>query len=305
MSQSQRPLQGCAVGISISESDDSIERGFPSWQVNRVTLQLVVALFGQGAGVVFGHDWREDGVMEAVHGFALQMQPSIASVSGTTVVEQPLLRNLLPWPDKPRLDPDERKRLASTLSIEEAGLPSDLVGTPNRSAGNGNPQYVRARALTHLRHLLTKKIDARVSFGGRTGGSQGRYPGIIEEALFAFQERKPLYAAGLLGGATQQIIDAVQGGQMPPDFCHASKTKELFADQAGKMIESDGAAQADLVVDPPAVWDTFKHAGLSGLSEANKLSEEENLELFHTAALDRAINLILLGLARVSHAKRA
>jgi hypothetical protein len=38
--------------------------------------------------------------------------------------------------------------------------------------------------------------------------------------------------------------------------------KELFADQAGKMIESDEAAQAEM-----------------------------NLELFHTAALDRAINL--------------
>jgi hypothetical protein len=71
------------------------------------------------------------------------------------------------------------------------------------------------------------------------------------------------------------------------------------------MIESDGAAQADVVVDPPAVWHTFKHAGLSGLSEANKLSEEENLKLFHTAALDRAINLILLGLARVGRAKCA
>ena len=66
MNPMRRPLSGCVVNLSISESDDSLGRGFPGWQVNRVSLQVVVALFGQGVGVVFGHDWREDGVMEVV-----------------------------------------------------------------------------------------------------------------------------------------------------------------------------------------------------------------------------------------------
>ena len=67
-----RPLQDCAVGISISESEDSSDRGFPRWQVNRATVQTAAALLGQGAGVVFGHDWREDGVMDAIYRFAVQ-----------------------------------------------------------------------------------------------------------------------------------------------------------------------------------------------------------------------------------------
>jgi hypothetical protein len=33
--------------------------------------------FRQGAGDIFGHDWGEDGVMEAVHSFARQMQPPL------------------------------------------------------------------------------------------------------------------------------------------------------------------------------------------------------------------------------------
>ena len=76
MSAPDRPLRGCAVGLSISESDDSVTRGFPTEQVNRCTVQVVSALFGQGVAVVFGHDWRDDGVMEAVHAFARQMQPA-------------------------------------------------------------------------------------------------------------------------------------------------------------------------------------------------------------------------------------
>jgi hypothetical protein len=88
-----RPLAGCIVNLSISESDDSAERGFPSWQVNRVTLQIVAALFGQGASVVFGHDWREDGVMQAVYGFARQVQPPVPLSPTKAVAEaQPLLK---------------------------------------------------------------------------------------------------------------------------------------------------------------------------------------------------------------------
>ena len=103
----ERPLAGAVVNLSISDNEDSAERGFPAWQVNRVTLQVVAALFGQGVGVIFGHDWREDGIMEAVHGFARQMQsPVPISQDEAEAIEQPLLRNLLPWPDEPRLSPD-------------------------------------------------------------------------------------------------------------------------------------------------------------------------------------------------------
>ena len=38
---------------SLFAREDSVERGFPAWQVNRVTLQVVAALFGQGVGVIF------------------------------------------------------------------------------------------------------------------------------------------------------------------------------------------------------------------------------------------------------------
>ena len=73
----ERPLANYSVNLSISESDDSVKRGFPEWQVNRVTLQVTTSLFGQGASLVFGHDWREDGVMQAIHAFAMQIQPPV------------------------------------------------------------------------------------------------------------------------------------------------------------------------------------------------------------------------------------
>ncbi len=298
MNPIQRPLTGLSVGLSISESDDSLQRGFPGWQVNRVTLQIVTALFGQGAGVVFGHDWREDGVMQAVHGFALQMQsPDPVSPGEARRAGQPLLVNVLPWPDKPSLSEEDRARMSSTLRVELAGLPRELVEFEAKNRGHTErPEYayLRARGLTHLRHRLDEFCQSRFCLGGRRGGSQGRFPGVIEEALLSVQNNRPLYLAGLLGGAAQQVIDAIEGKLMPEDFCQPTKVRELFA--SPPLRETDPATR-DHETDPKTVWTTFQEVGSQRLLQ-NGLDENENAELFHTAVLDRAIELVLTGLAR-------
>src|SRR5580700_6355804 len=216
MTTATRPLAGLVVNLSVSQSDDTLKHGFPTWQVNRVTLQIVAALFGQGASVIFGHDWREDGVMEAVHGFALQMQPPVPLTAEAAQADgQPLMRNLLPWPDTPRLSQEEQEQLITTLKVESAGLPEELrqFDAEARAAGPNDPRYayLRARGLTFLRHRLTDLCHARLCIGGPRSGSQGRYPGLVEEALLAVQQNKPLYLASLLGGASEQIVAAVEG----------------------------------------------------------------------------------------------
>jgi len=301
-----RPLAGIAVGLSISESEDSTAHGFPSWQVNRVTLQVVSALFGQGAAVVFGHDWRDDGVMEAVHGFALQMQPAaVGSVTETGASAQPLLQNVLPWPDQPRLSADDLERLRTTLRVERAGLPPELVqvGAAVESRGvTAGPvySYLRARGLTHLRRQLNKRCHARICLGGRRGGSSGRYPGVIEEALLAANDHKPLYLAGLLGGATAQIIDAIECRPMPGDFCPRTKVADLYEVPPNEVAEHDPSTRSDRSIDSQSVWSTFERGRVAAVSESNGLSQDENAELFHTAGLDRAIQLVLTGLSRVA-----
>lgn len=297
----RRPLQGCTVGLSVSESGDSAALGFPSWRVNQMTVQMVSALFGQGAAIVFGHDWREDGVMEAIHGFAMRMQPvAVPAGHDAGAAPQPLLQNVLPWPDIPRLQDKDLERLGGTLQVESAGLPDDLKNDEAAFAGEDSRRtpryaYFRSRALTHLRQVLEQKTRARISFGGRTGGSQGRYPGIIEEAFLAVRHRKPLYLCGILGGATKQVIDAIEGSKMPDDFCSPEKMRAVYREYG----ETDRDPASDLAVDPGFVWQTFNELRLDGLTELNRLSKEQNATLFQTQSLDQAIELILLGLGKL------
>lgn len=303
MSVIRRPLAGYVVNISISESDDSARFGFPSWQVNRVILQTVAALFGQGATILFGHDWREDGVMEAVYGFARQMQPPVPlSTAHQEPGDEPLLLNLLPWPDQPYLSSPDLQRLSSTLRVQSAGLPEQLRAAGDRAlnAGRDSPlyQYLRARGLTFLRHRLNDNCHVRLCLGGRRAGSAGRYPGVIEEALFALRSKKPLYLAGLLGGVTQQIIDAVEGKVMPDEFCSATRVRPLYENPP--IQEFDKATLDDRAIDREAVWKEFGKAGRNGLADAARLTAEEIKELFHTRVLDRVIELVLVSLSRLS-----
>jgi hypothetical protein len=297
-----RPLSGCVVNLSVSESDDSAGLGFPAWQVNRVTLQIVSALYGQGASVVFGHDWRVDGVMEAVHGFARQMQPlPPLSSDDTPAAAQPLLRNVIPWPDRPSLPAEDLERLASTLRVEPAGLPDELNAAAEDAIGRGpeSPQYryVRARGLTFLRHRLDEISDARLCVGGRRAGSAGRYPGVIEEAFLAVTKNKPLYVAGLLGGASHQVAEGFEGRPMPGDFCPAPVVAQWY--EQPPITERDQASWRDRQIDRDGVWTVFRAAGLGGIARANRLTVAENEELFHTPVIDRVVELLLTGLSRL------
>jgi hypothetical protein len=299
MTSFRRPLADCVISLSISESDDSEKRGFPSWQVNRVTLQLVSALFGQGASVLFGHDWREDGVMEAVYGFARQMQPP-NSISTTNEV-QPMLQNLLPWPDSPHLSERDIERLSSTLQVKSAGLPEKLriFDDEARHSESNSPlyKYIRARGLTYLRHQLNATSHARLCLGGRRSGSAGRYPGVIEEALLTVRANKPLYLASLFGGATEQVIEAIAGRQMADDFCRPTPLQTLYKDPPVK--DDDEATGDDRVIDRTIVWREFAEFGHEKLAAVNGLTIEENDELLHTPVIDRVIELVLIGLSRL------
>lgn len=302
MSSFHRALKGHVVNVSISESDDSARLGFPDWQVNRVTIQVVAALFGQGASIVFGHDWRRDGVMEAVHAFALQVQPPVPlSPEEAGMAGQPLLWNLLPWPDVPTLPAEDLERLRSTLRVEQAGLPEELRRFDRegeRTIPDSPPfRYLRARGLTFLRHRLDKVSTARLCLGGRRAGSAGRYPGVIEEALFAVTSSKSLYVASMLGGAAAQIVDAIEGKPMPEDFCGGTAVADLYRNPPIQEFAFD--SQSDRSLDSISVWRNFGRVGVSGIATANGLTVDENRELFHTPVLGRVVELVLTGLSRL------
>src|SRR6201982_4299149 len=89
-----RPLEGIAVGISISEAEDLGTGAFRPSHIPFFTVELCRRLVALGAQVVLGHQWRPGGIMEQVTRFAQAYRIESGAL------QQPIVHNVLAWAAK-------------------------------------------------------------------------------------------------------------------------------------------------------------------------------------------------------------
>ena len=216
-----RPLEGWVVGISVSKSDNLTELGYELDDVNRVTVRLSEALLIAGARLVFGHDWRPDGVMDAICRIAVRFQ-----TTSKNCATEPLIRNLVTWPETPSLESELRDEL------EKRGvLKIETIRIPDNSWTSVTKNYVIARgiALTDLRRRLATITHARVCLGGAEKRTEGFHAGVLEEAYNAAIKGCPVYVGEFLGGASESLIAALRHPDIKqPSLEVGDRRKEEF-----------------------------------------------------------------------------
>lgn len=300
MSANSKPLAGLRVGISISESNDLEARGFTLSAVNRLTVRLNDALLAAGATVVFGHDWREDGIMDAV------CRSALWSSGYPEPDTPPPILNLLPWPDATRIDHEILLRLNQIIEVRSSGLPDDLAKEAPRAVEDRDLwRYLRSRGLTHLRRKLTEECQARICLGGRESGYQGRYPGVLEEALLAFEARQPVYLVGVLGGVAEHLGRSIlklpnprPGKDTSPPLLEETGTslEDLYR-KYGQKDRSFLALSDDTFFELEHAWGAARNLGSERLG-GNLLKHDENCRLVETRSEEEVIILVLRGLRR-------
>jgi hypothetical protein len=299
MSIMERPLSGLRVGLSVSGTGEELaRRGFTEEGLNRLTVRLARALLAEGAALAFGHDWREGGVMEAVANIALDYQrTSVAAEIGSPIV------NLVPWPDTAsETDSALLSRLKGIVEVIPAGLPEELGPLEAHALQSGRSseewRYLRARGLTHLRRLLAGRSHARVALGGKLAGSDGRLPGIVEEAFLSLAARQPVYLAGILGGAAEALGKNLLGEELAEALRRALKDAaqsslvEIYSRHAAPS--ASGLADSDLNVE--AILGFLAAESSRDCIRTNGLTRAENLVLLNTSLEEEAVSLILRGL---------
>lgn len=318
-----KPLAGHRVGISIAVPDGPhmSSHGVDEREINRVVRSLSQILLAQGARLVFGHDWRPDGVMTEVLQLA-QSYRTLADESTGNEQEDALITGCVAWPDEPVADVSILQRLRGVLFVARTGRPDEIDDLPSEMAENAYRKdpvckaYLRARSLTQMRHWLTQHSTSRVCLGGKLGGSSGRFPGIIEESAFAILAGQPLYLSRMLGGAAETVIDAIcSRGPMPKDFAPINPpVRTAFNELQHRATpipfkrkqETVPEPFPDTTTDATELWKIFQSKGLNGLCEQNGLSESENEQLFSAVTIQEAAALIVTGLQRkkVQHKPR-
>lgn len=203
-----RPLENICVGISISGSREIASLGFDDYDVNRFVVLLSDVLLGAGARLIFGHDWRPGGVMEAVAESAARY--STASISKSAKIDGlPLIVNRVAYPEVPFFEDDtlfaslKRDLLDGIVNCESVAL----------DTRSGSDEVDRANGLSALREKLNALADFRVCIGGNAEGFQGWFPGVAEEASLALRDGKPVMFGSLFGGVSAFISDSIVSGK--------------------------------------------------------------------------------------------
>ena len=274
-----RPLAGCTVGISISESDEMVRLGFDRSEMNRCVVRLSEALLSTGARLAFGHDWRPGGVMEAVAALAVRYFNVRRDEAGRPLEGKAPILNFVAPPDIPFLT--EQRELSGRPEAPGAALPVNpmvrlLEGIVDARQINAPAHANRSDALSIMRRELAKLCNLRVCLGGKLTGFAGRMPGVIEEALGTLREGRPVFASGIFGGASRMIARSLGAGTI--EFENTPSAMDFETELAEIRSRAVGAPR--------------------GLDEA------EDLRLWQSTSIEECIELILRGAVKSWAARR-
>ncbi|MEM7067197.1 MAG: hypothetical protein AAF572_29035 [Cyanobacteria bacterium P01_B01_bin.77] len=260
--------------------------------------------------MLFGHDWRADGVMRIVASLA-ETKFSPLNFDEQSPDNLPRMFNLIPS------ERSEISKFAIQASEESRGLLE--VGSLHSFCGDRQDEHksihryidldhplreTRSRELHDnpvaqfwlLRHVLTK-ISAngvRVCLGGKTQNYKGRFSGIAEEAFFACRDNMPLYLVGGFGGATSEVA-----------ACFSQDPGSLFRDlNNGSPLKNHTKIKNGLTEHLSLTWkipetdlsESFMEYGLENLGKCNGLNAYQNEELFRATDLEVVFHLMDVGL---------
>ncbi len=281
--------------------------GFNEAVLNRVVVRLAQFFLFKDCRMVFGHDWRTDGVMRAVGTLA-----EIAAANHTLISagRDPRMLNLVPTgtAQLSRVALNAQKASEGILrvhAIQDMQHNADLGGLISSVAADPNLEALSAPSLNRwsetilgklwvLRAALTKLLDTggRICLGGKTSGYLGYYAGVAEDAYLALTADKPLYLIGGFGGATYETVAALRDGS----DSNALKPPSDHQANAPALSSTEEALAKHLAIPLNGLASKLGELGVDKLCETNGLSKQENEELFECSDIEHALQLIWIGM---------
>ena len=197
-----------SVSISVSPCEHATRLGYDSRQINRIVIRMAQYFLDRDMRVIFGHDWREDGVMRAVADFAGVV--AARATPDETLEAKPRMLNVVPatWASLSGVAKEALRDSGGVIDVtafsEEVRSAADQAGIEHPGP-DANPQQIREWELTALRYRITDLLTpgCRICLGGRLDEFEGEEPGVSQEARLALALHKPLYLMGGFGGAAK------------------------------------------------------------------------------------------------------
>jgi hypothetical protein len=226
-------LKGKLVAISVSDAPDRARLGLPSREVDRALFSICTVLVRAGAKIVYAGNLDPDGLTFRMFRHLAGAYASAQDRPFIHIVPEPILRNAL-FNGLASALREGAPVVETFIHLEDNLIPIRAVedgvrvgkGASRLTLG-GDAEFqdwLGARrvldsvgAYTASRWATTALSDARVVLGGKMGvldepedAYQGIMPGIVEEAIFALEARKPCIPLGAYGGAARDVAIALE-----------------------------------------------------------------------------------------------
>ncbi len=269
-------IAGIRLGISVSESPDLLRLGLLEAHFRLALGEIARCVLVSGGQLAYGGHLQPDGytafLIRELERYSRRDRPMKVSLAWT----------------------EHRKMALSALDSEthRLGLYGEIVCLdldgnaidPAAGRDEAPPPPVndatRQRGLTGLRRYMARHTNGRVLIGGRRDGFQGEMPGLLEEAIFSFDQGQPLYLAGGFGGMTWDIARqlGIDDGDWFPTLANAPAPDERVANGMARLLDAAGRTK--------------------GRSLDNGLTPNENRRLAACHRPSEIAALVSLGLGR-------
>jgi hypothetical protein len=269
-------LNNRMIAISISDAPDRDRLGYPKQEVDRVLLSVCTALVRAGARIVYGGNLDPSGFTFKIfrhlaEAFAVRgpkppfvhvvpepvlrradfddlanlLKEAEGTVETTAVLAEGRSIGLRPWSETVRdKEGDKEVRMIKVTADHISGAELKLRSKEKFQDWLGPPKSSPSEAYKVARVAMTRMVSGRVVMGGKMGLTdkpadqyEGRYPGVIEEAILALGEHQPLVTLGAFGGAARDLAIALElmdksakvprGPQVPSYFAALEEVRSL------------------------------------------------------------------------------
>lgn len=282
-------FNGQNIAISISDSSEIENLGFSLEHQTNLITEITRFLIIHGSNLVYGGDLRQNGYTRLFSNLVHQYRPS-------KEVGNLFFKNYFSFPIHLNL------KTTDVLEFKKNGVLPVTVKPPSGLGIDESKFYIPegkenlfiwAESLTKMRQEMQSSTDARIFTGGSMSNFKGKYPGLLEESIFALQSDTPVYFMGIFGGVTSKIIEGLKG-KKPQEltFEWQSSQNESYKEFVGYY----NSKKSEDKIDYKASTQFLNEYTLERLSENNGLTVDENKRLFQTIHSSEIIFLIMKGL---------
>lgn len=276
------------IAISISESEDIIHYGGDPILLNDLIIEISRHILIAGGYLLYGGDLRKQGFTELFKDLSCQYGHLERSNNKAFY-----FTNYFAWPIHLVLNPTQRAEFkysrVEVRTIEAPReCPSDKI-TEFVSPNTIENFYLWAKSLTKMREAVCADADGYIILGGRTSGFKGKYPGILEEFLFAKRAKRPIFLLGGFGGVAKVISDIIMGEEDNDLY-----EKAIITPLYDQFVTLYNKRETDDQIDYDAIINEIQKEGFSNLN--NGLSDDENRILFASTNVLEIIIIVMKGL---------